>query len=120
MMKKIPWKWLVAGLVLLLVAGGVMRALAARKAQQASVEQAASAKVQSVVELAATDVVKADTRDLQRGLPVSGSLKAVNSAFVKARIAGELQGLTLREGDAVKAGQMVARVDATEARARLK
>jgi RND family efflux transporter MFP subunit len=64
-------------------------------------------------------VVRAESRDLQRGLPVSGSLKAVNSAFVKARAAGELQGLTLREGDAVKAGQVVARIDPAEGQARL-
>ncbi|HVE52225.1 MAG TPA: efflux RND transporter periplasmic adaptor subunit [Ramlibacter sp.] len=75
---------------------------------------------QPTVELAASDVVRAEQRELQRGLPVSGSLKAVNSAFVKARVAGELQGLVLREGDAVRAGQVVARVDATEGRARLK
>jgi len=40
--------------------------------------------------------------------------------MVKARVAGELQGLTLREGDTVKAGQEVARIDPTEARARLR
>ncbi|TWO73043.1 efflux RND transporter periplasmic adaptor subunit [Caenimonas sedimenti] len=119
-MKKIPWKWLVLALALLLVAGGVLRALGARKAQQAALAETSSAKAQSVAELAASDVVKAELRELQRGLPISGSLKAVSSALVKARIAGELQGLTLREGDAVQAGQVVARVDPTEARARLK
>jgi RND family efflux transporter MFP subunit len=65
-------------------------------------------------------VVKAEIRELAQGLPISGSLKAVNSAAVKARAAGELQGLTLREGDAVKAGQIVARVDATEYNARVR
>jgi RND family efflux transporter MFP subunit len=64
-------------------------------------------------------VVKADTRELAQGLPISGSLKAVNSAVVKAKAAGELQGLTVREGDAVKAGQVIARVDATEYQARV-
>jgi RND family efflux transporter MFP subunit len=38
---------------------------------------------------------------------------------VKARAAGELQGLTVREGDTVKAGQVIARVDDTEYRARV-
>jgi RND family efflux transporter MFP subunit len=113
-------KWLVIGLVLALLAVGVLRALSARKAQQEAVTRAAQNKTQAVVELAPSDVVKAQQRELAQGLPVSGSLRAVNSAVVKARIAGELQGLTLREGDPVKAGQLVARVDATESQARVR
>jgi RND family efflux transporter MFP subunit len=112
------YQWLAGGLVLLLIVFSVARALSARKAQQEAVAQAGVAKVQTVVELAASDVVKAETRELAQGLPISGSLKAVNSAVVKARAAGELQGLTVREGDTVKAGQVIARVDATEYNAR--
>ncbi len=113
-------KWLVLALVAVLLAAGVMRALSARKEQQATVARAAQQKVQAAVELAPTDVVKAQQRDLAQGLPVSGSLRAVNSALVKARVAGELQGLTVREGDTVKAGQLIARVDATESQARVR
>jgi RND family efflux transporter MFP subunit len=111
-------RWLLAGLVvaILLVVG--WRMVAARRVQQ--VAPAAPAAVQPVVELAASDIVRAELRDLQRGLQVSGSLKAVNSAFVKARAAGELQGLSVREGDAVQAGQVIARIDPAEGRARLK
>jgi len=117
-LKKLPWKWIAIGLVVLVLAGALLRTLAARKAQQPAAQAAAMA--QPVVELALTDVVQAQLRELQRGLPISGSLKAVNSAFVKARIAGELQGLTVREGDTVRAGQVIARVDPFEATARLK
>jgi RND family efflux transporter MFP subunit len=114
------YQWLALGVVLLLlIAFSVMRALSARKAQQDAVAQAGVAQVQTMVELAQTDVVKAQTRELAQGLPISGSLKAVNSAVVKARAAGELQGLTVREGDTVKAGQVLARVDATEYVARV-
>lgn len=113
-------KWLALALVVALIAVGVARALSARQAQQQAVAQAATAKLQSVVELAATDVMKAQEQALSQGLPISGSLKAVNSAVVKARAAGELQGLTLREGDTVQAGQVVARVDATEYAARVR
>jgi RND family efflux transporter MFP subunit len=118
-MRRIPWKWLALALAVLLLAGGLLRAVTARKAQQEADAAAAAIKAQTVVELAATDVVKAETRELAQGLPISGSLKAVNSAIVKARIPGELQDLTVREGDAVKAGQVIARVDATEVRARV-
>ena len=107
-------KWAVAGLIVLLVAGGVLRALGARKAQQQALAASSAVKDMGLVELAATDVVKAQVREVVQGLPVSGSLKAVNSAVIKARVAGELQGLAVREGDVVKAGQVIARIDAAE------
>ena len=40
--------------------------------------------------------------------------------MLSARTAGELQGLTKREGDAVRVGETLARVDSTEAQARLR
>ena len=113
-------KWGIAAVVLLLLAGAVLGALSARKTQQQALAAASAAKAQTVVELAATDVLQAKTMALSQGLPVSGSLKAVNSAFVKARVAGELQGLSVREGDFVKAGQVLARVDASEYQSRVR
>ena len=80
----------------------------------------ATAKAEPVIELAASDVFTVQSMELSQGVPISGSLKAVNSAVVKARVAGELQGLTLREGDAVKAGQIVARVESSEYAARVR
>jgi RND family efflux transporter MFP subunit len=111
--------WIGVAVLVLAVALGVVRSLSAKRAQQQTMNQAAAAKVQSIVELAATDVVKAADRQLAQGLPISGSLRAVNSAFVKARVAGELQGLTVREGDVVKAGEVIAKVDPTEYVARV-
>ena len=115
-----PVKWLVLVVLLALIALGVLRALSARKAQEEALAQAAVAREQTVVELAASDVVKAETRELTQGLPISGSIKAVNSAVVKARAAGELQGLTVREGDMVQAGQVLARIESTEYAARVR
>ena len=113
-------KWAIAAVVVLTLAGAVFRALSARSAQQKAVAASAAApKIPSGIEVAATDLVIVASRELSQGLPVSGSLKAVNSAFVKARAAGELQGLRVREGDAVKAGQIIARVDPIEYTARL-
>jgi RND family efflux transporter MFP subunit len=114
------WKWLLAALIALLLVAGGWRTVSGRRAQQAAEAQLATPRAQPTVELAAGDVVRAEVRELQRALPVSGSLKAVDSAYVKARVPGELQGLALREGDAVKAGQVIARIDATEMQARLK
>lgn len=113
-------KWALAALVVALLAAGVMRALSSRKAQQETVARLATERVQTVVELGAADVVPVRTRELAQGLAISGALKAVNSAIVKARVAGELQDLTVREGDTVKAGQVIARVDASEYQARVR
>ena len=113
-------KWAVALAVIALIATGVMCALAARKAQQQALAAAIVARESRQVELADTDVVKAQAREVAQGVAVSGSLKAVNSAVIKARVAGELQGLSLREGDFVKAGQVIARIDASEYQSRVR
>jgi RND family efflux transporter MFP subunit len=70
------------------------------------------------IELSDGDIAIAEKMTMTQGLPVSGTLKAVRSAMVKARVAGELVLLEVREGDAVKMGQIVARVDNTEYLAR--
>ena len=114
------WKWIVAALVVALLAAAAIRALSARRAQQQTQAQTATAKTALAVELAATDVSLAQVRELEIGLPVTGALKAVSSALVKARVPGELQGLTVREGDSVKAGQVIARIESTEFQARLR
>ena len=111
--------WIGVAVLVLAIGFGVVRAIGNKRAQQETVQQQATTKVQSVVELAATDVVKARELKLAQGLPISGSLRAVNSAFVKARAAGELQGLSVREGDVVKPGEVIAKVEATEYLARL-
>ena len=73
-----------------------------------------------VVELATTDIALARRTELVATLPVSGGLKAVNSALVKAKVAAEIKLLTVREGDRVQAGQLIGQLDATEFEWRLR
>ena len=113
-------KWGAAVLLVALLAFGVMRALAQRKAQQEAAQAQAAQRAEAPVELGASDLVQVKTRVLSQGLAISGALKAANSAVIKARVAGELQGFVLREGDLVKAGQIVGRVDPTDAQARVR
>jgi membrane fusion protein, multidrug efflux system len=110
------WKWILILLLVLAAGAAAMCTVAARKAEQA---KANLPKPETVVELLAGDLATAQVRELSEGLPISGALKAANSALVKARVSGELQGLTVREGDTVKAGQVLARVDAAEYQARV-
>jgi RND family efflux transporter MFP subunit len=117
-----PWlKWLISLLILALLAAGGLRVWNARKAQKIALEaQTAAQKIQAVVALADSDVVKVQSLDMAQSLSVSGPIKAVTSAFIKARVAGELQDLIAREGDFVKTGQVIARIDATESKARVR
>ncbi|MEY2860664.1 MAG: hypothetical protein RL392_1122 [Pseudomonadota bacterium] len=114
-------KWIVIAAVIVALGGGALRALSARKATKEALEaQQATLKKQASLEFAATDVVTIKRLQMSQSLEISGPLKAVNSAFVKARVAGELQGLTVREGDFVQAGQVIAKVDPTEYEARVR
>jgi len=77
---------------------------------------ALSTKVQAnlPIELTVSDVFNVQSISMTQGLPISGTLKATRSAMIKARVAGELVSLEVREGDAVRAGQIIAKVDPTE------
>ena len=114
-------KWLLLGLLVAGIAFGVARALQKRAAQRATAAAAAATLQQApVYEVAAQDMVRVQRLALNQAVAVSGSLKAVQTAAIKARAAGEVQGLTKREGDAVKAGEVLARIDSTEANARVR
>src|SRR5690606_6978396 len=97
-------KWLAVVAALLLVAALAARGIKARQHQRAL---ATAPAAEAVLELSPADLVTARRIELTRSLPVSGGLKAVRSAMVKAKVAAELQALTVREGDAVAAGQVI-------------
>ncbi|WP_076997429.1 efflux RND transporter periplasmic adaptor subunit [Variovorax sp. KK3] len=108
--------WSVAVLLLVLLAAGAMRAIEARRAKQA----AAAPPAETVVQLAQGDVVRPARRELAQTLAVSGTLRAIDWAAVKARVPGELSGLTVREGDTVKAGQVIARIEPVDYQSRVR
>ena len=112
-----PWiRWALALLLLLLLAGGGLRWSKARAAADSArpPPPAASAAAVPTLELGPQDLLLAQVQPLVQGLEVSGTIKAVNTAFVKARLAAELQTLTVREGDTVRKGQILGQLDTTE------
>ena len=117
MKKWLPW--IIAAIVLALVASGVLRGLRTQQARKDALAQAEQAKASAVYQLASTDVLTITPRQLPLSLPISGTVQAVSTATIKARVAGEIQQLSLRDGDSVQAGQVIAKVDNTESAARL-
>jgi membrane fusion protein, multidrug efflux system len=109
-----PWRWLILLLVLALLAWGGSRWLRARQAGLPAAATPASAPAAPRLELAASDLLTARSLELVRGVAITGQLKAVQTAVLKAKVAGELQTLTVREGDAVRAGQVLGQIDPTE------
>ncbi len=112
-------KWLIAAIVLLAIGGVVAKKLQARKLER-SAAAAASSKATQSFNLSPADVVVASPQELVRTLSVSGGLKAVNSGFIKAKVAAEVKTLTVREGDTVKAGQVIGQLDTSELELRLR
>ena len=52
-------------------------------------------------------------------VPLTGSVRAVDSATVKAKVAGELRSLSVREGMAVNKGDVVGQIDTTDYQLRI-
>jgi RND family efflux transporter MFP subunit len=75
---------------------------------------AATATVSSVVEFAPDDLTTVSRRTLSETLPLTGSLRAVTQAAVKSKVAGSALDVLVREGDAVKTGQILAKIDARD------
>ncbi len=113
-------RWLKLGLAVLALA--MVGALAAQKIGQrrAAAAQAAVPSGPAALELSRADLLTLQKVELTRTLAVSGGLKAVNTAVVKARIAAEVKSLSVREGDAVKAGQVIGQLDTSEFDLRLR
>ncbi len=110
-------KWSVTVVALVVFGVLVARALVARKAQEARL---ATAPAAPTFELTQGDVLRIAPVDLVRTVQVSGGLKAVDSAVVKARVAAVVQELTVREGDVVRRGQLLGRLDTAEVGLRLR
>jgi RND family efflux transporter MFP subunit len=89
-------------------------------AKPGSAPAAAVASNRIAIELTSSDLAQASVQRWQRTLAVSGALEAADTALVKAKVAAELQALTVREGDRVARGQLIGRLDGTEFEWRLR
>lgn len=105
-------------LAVLLLAGGAGAAFYFQS-KPAVAKPAAAAKEAPVFELAQADLAVIEARELSIDLPLSGSLTPLTQATVKSKVSGVVLETTAQEGMSVAAGQVIARLDAADGRARV-
>lgn len=104
--------WIV--LLIAVVVGGLL--LKPKKTAAPVVAPVAAA---AVLEFLPQEVVTVAPLELRQTLALSGALRAVEQVSVKARVGGEVRDVLVREGEAVKAGQVLVRMDTSEYQARV-
>jgi membrane fusion protein (multidrug efflux system) len=118
------WQKPVAGLLILLLAGGGWAYMQKSKAGAGPAKTAHAAPGKDgpkidVYELAAGDLAAVQAREVRLNLPLSGSLTPQQQATVKSKVSGVVLETAVQEGMSVTAGQVIARLDAADQRARL-
>lgn len=78
-----------------------------------------SPRAEAPLDFLAQEIISVEPVELRQVLQLSGSLRAVDLATIKARIAGEVRDVQVREGEPVRAGQIVVRMDTAEYDARV-
>jgi RND family efflux transporter MFP subunit len=107
-------KWIAVAVGVLVLGGGIGRAIVHKKAQQNELAQSAASTQAPQLALTSKDVLIAQPTLLTHSIAISGSLTAQRSAVVKAKVAAELQSLNVREGDQIKADQIIGKLDSQE------
>lgn len=114
------WRLPAVALVVVAIAGGGWTVLRGKSdAAPAPAPAAAAAEKKDTYELSTGDIAAVDARSLAVSLPLSGSLAPLSSATIKSKVSGVVEATTLQEGMAVHAGQVLARIDQADLRARL-
>lgn len=105
---------LVVALVLAALAGSV-----ALRASRSGSDSPGGSLPPVTLEFAAGDLAYVEAKSITRWLPLSGTLQPVNQTTVNAKVSGEIRQVLVREGDTVKAGQMLVRFDTADLEAKL-
>jgi RND family efflux transporter MFP subunit len=114
------WRKPAAALIVIALAGGGWTVLRGKQEAAPAAASAAPAKEKKdIFELSSGDIAAIDARSLAVSLPLSGSLAPLSSATIKSKVSGVVEATTLQEGMAVSAGQVLARIDQADLRARL-
>jgi membrane fusion protein (multidrug efflux system) len=116
MAKVLTRRRLIGGIVALVIVGAIGGAVAMRLAKKDGGDKGAAVVT---LEFAPADLAQVERRALSRWLPVSGALQPVRQATVKAKVSGDVRQITVREGETVQTGQVLARIDTADLDAKL-
>jgi RND family efflux transporter MFP subunit len=106
-------------ILVIIIAGGVTWVLKQKSAVKPAPVAASTTVAAPTLEFLPSEIFTAKPLDIQQTLSLSGALRAVDISSVKARVAAEVREISVREGDTVRAGQIVAKMDVTEFQARV-
>jgi len=106
-------------LAALAVIGALAGSVALRANRNAADTPGGPGQAPVTLEFAAADLARVEPKALTRWLPLSGTLQPVDQSTVKAKVSGEIRQVLVREGEPVRAGQVVARFDTADLDAKL-
>ena len=106
----------IGALVIVVAVGGV---LLFKRQQVAAPATAATPAAARIMELAAVDVGLVERGELAPRVALSGTLHPYQQVVVKSQVAGELAAVTVREGQPVRKGEVLARFDGADIRSRV-
>lgn len=98
------------GWVLAAIAAVVLGAVAWSMTRDPAKSMPAAPSAPGLLELSTVDVATVGMQVLSRSLPLSGSVSPFIQATVKSKVSGEVEQVTVREGQDVRQGDVIARV----------
>ena len=110
---------MIAALLLVSLVAGIGAAVALRMVKKAQEGKENDRAIPVALEFAPGDLATVERRALSRWLAISGTMLPVRQATIKSKVSGEVRQITVREGEAVKAGQVLVRVDTADLDAKL-
>jgi membrane fusion protein, multidrug efflux system len=113
MKRKLKWALTSVVVVAVVGTGGVLMA------NRQPAPDASATKAAPPLEFNQTDLVALQPRRLAVELALPGNVQAVSQATVRAKVSAEVKRVLVREGDRVRAGQVIAEFDTAQLRAQL-
>jgi RND family efflux transporter MFP subunit len=113
--KKLLSKPVLAGVAVILVAGSIV----GWRASQAGKQEPKKDPAKVVLEFTPADVATVEMKSLVNTIQFAGSLSPVTQTTVKSKVPGDVMRVTVREGQTVSQGQVLAHIDTTDLQAKL-